>query len=106
MIVNAVQHGTNEDLNQMIKNKLIQSILNMLNLAQVKEISSHHLKKGLEILIKILRKGEIRSKDRQKNQYFTVFIEIDGKDVIQKLLSSNQDDVAKYAYIFKQEFTL
>ncbi|CAD8127988.1 unnamed protein product [Paramecium sonneborni] len=106
MIGNAVQHGTNEDVNQMVKNKLIQSILGMLELSQIKEIQSHHLKKGLEILIKVLRKGEIRSKDRQNNQYFTLFIEIEGKGVIQKLLSSKQDDVAKYAYIFKQEFTI
>ncbi|CAD8193839.1 unnamed protein product [Paramecium octaurelia] len=96
MIGNAVQHGTNEDVNQMVKNKLIQSVLGMLELAQVIELPSIHLKKGLEILIKILRKGEIRSKDRQNNQYFTVFMQINGKD----------DDVAKYAYIFKQEFTL
>ncbi|CAD8133068.1 unnamed protein product [Paramecium pentaurelia] len=96
MIGNAVQHGTNEDVYQMVKNKLIQSILGMLELAQIKELPSNHLKKGLEILIKILRKGEIRSKDRQNNQYFTVFMQINGKD----------DDVAKYAYIFKQEFTL
>ncbi|CAD8193306.1 unnamed protein product [Paramecium octaurelia] len=106
MIGNAVQHGTNEDVNQMVKNKLIQSVLGMLELAWEREIPSHHLKKGLEILIRILRKGEIRSKDRQNNQYFTVFMQIDAKDVIQKLLSFKQDDVAKYAYIFKQEFTL
>ncbi|CAK67663.1 unnamed protein product (macronuclear) [Paramecium tetraurelia] len=106
IIGNAVQHGTNEDVNQMVKNKLIQSVLQMLELAQIMEIPSIHLKKGLEILIKILRKGEIRSKDRQNNQYFTVFMQINGNDVIQKLLSNKQDDVEKYAYIFKQEFTL
>ena len=43
----------------MVKNRLIQYLLRMLELAHEKEIASVQLKKGLEILIKILRKGQV-----------------------------------------------
>ena len=39
----------------------------MLDIANEKEIVSIHLKKGLEMLIKIIRKGEIKVKDNKSN---------------------------------------
>ncbi|CAD8206275.1 unnamed protein product [Paramecium octaurelia] len=106
VIGNAIQHGTNEDVNQLVKSGLIQYLLRMLEIANEKEIAPNHLKKGLEILIKIIRKGEIKVKDKKFNQYFTLFERLDGISIIQKLSSYKQDDVAKYALIFKQEFAI
>ncbi|CAD8124361.1 unnamed protein product [Paramecium sonneborni] len=106
VIGNAIQHGTNEDVNQLVKNGLIQYILKMFEIANEKEIAPNHLKKGLEILIKILRKGEIKLKDNKSNQFFILFMQLDGVNIIQKLLSYKQDEVAKYALIFKQEFAI
>ncbi|CAD8206124.1 unnamed protein product [Paramecium pentaurelia] len=106
VIGNAIQHGTNDDVNQLVKNGLIQYLLKMLDIANEKEIISIHLKKGLEMLIKIIRKGEIKVKDNKSNQFFTLFVQLDGISIIQKLLSYKQDDVAKYALIFKQEFAI
>lgn len=45
----------------------------MFDIASEKEISSIHLKKGIEILSKVLRKGEIRINDNNENKYFTIF---------------------------------
>lgn len=39
----------------------------MFEIANEKEIASNHLKKGLEMLIKIIRKGEIKVKDNKSN---------------------------------------
>ncbi|CAD8045093.1 unnamed protein product [Paramecium primaurelia] len=106
VIGNAIQHGTNEDINHLVKNGLIKYLLRMFEIANEKEIASNHLKKGLEMLIKIIRKGEIKAKDNKSNQFFIIFVQLDGINVIQKLLSYKQDDVAKYALIFKQEFAI
>ncbi|CAK65540.1 unnamed protein product (macronuclear) [Paramecium tetraurelia] len=106
VIGNAIQQGTNEDVGRLVGNGLIQYLLSMLEIANEKEIASIHLKKGLEILIKIIRKGEIKAKDNKSNQFFIIFVKLDGVSVIQKLLSYKQDDVAKYALLFKQEFDI
>ncbi|CAD8179514.1 unnamed protein product [Paramecium octaurelia] len=106
VIGNAIQQGTNEDVGRLVGNGLIQYLLRMLEIANEKEIAPIHLKKGLEILIKIIRKGEIKAKDNKSNQFFRIFVQLDGVSVIQKLLSYKQDDVAKYALLFKQEFDI
>lgn len=57
----------------MVKHQLIPYLLKMLDVGKEKEFPSIHLKKGIEILSKVLRKGEIRVKDKKENKYFTLF---------------------------------